>query len=554
VKITRANVYNPDGRIYPLDPSQVKTSKPQSAGGSFFVSGTVCTQYVLPNVQVGSIIDYEMAEETYNPFRKDFFFPEFGFQDDQGPIARSEVSVTLPAGTTFYYSVKNFSGFGNDRPAVSTSPAGTTYAWAVENSPPMVAEPDMPSYEDVAPYMRGAVFKDWDRIYDWMGAMHQERSKASPELEKFTLDLVQGAKTDEEKAARIYHYVQKEIRYIALKVGVASGWGGYDANLTWKRRYGCCIDKSLLLVAMLKAAGIPATTIILNTNDIHETDFSVPQVGFDHAITAAEIGGRHVFLDSTNYDYTYPEIAGFDYGVHVLNIFGHKIDYVPQPEPKDNAYYADYTVTFSASGAAEVAEKMHFTGSVEGAMRAGYRSVKKEEQKEHFQKLAKNTAPAAELASYEVNNAEVIGKPFTLALDYTVKDYPQRAGDILIVKVPDFEMGAWEVSLEKRRYPLKFEAATGDYKNYNIVLPKGYEVVSLPEKIELRNKYAAFTAGCARTAGTAGNGITCSMAWERTAAKVPAEDYPVYKAFLEKAANYSKSQIFLRGPAAGKEK
>ena len=57
-----------------------------------------------------------------------------------------------------------------------------------------------------------------------------------------------------EKDFLVQDYVQKEIRYIAVKVGVASGWGGYDANLTWKRRYGCCIDKALLLTTMLKAA------------------------------------------------------------------------------------------------------------------------------------------------------------------------------------------------------------------------------------------------------------------------------------------------------------
>ena len=93
VKITKANVYNPDGRIYTLDPSQIKTSKPQEAGGDFFESGSVCTQYVMPNVQVGSIVDYETETETYNPFRKDFFFPAWGFQDDQGPVARSETGL-----------------------------------------------------------------------------------------------------------------------------------------------------------------------------------------------------------------------------------------------------------------------------------------------------------------------------------------------------------------------------------------------------------------------------------------------------------------------------
>ena len=550
VTILKASVYNPDGRVYTLDPAQIKTSKPQSEGGDFFVSGSVCTQYLMPSVQAGSIVDYITETETYNPFRKDFFFPVWGFQDGEGPVARSEIKVTVPESMSFYYSVKNFAGFGGDKPAVTTAGGMKTYAWKLENVPPLVAEPAAPSYEDVAPYMRGSLFKEWDRVFDWALAMHKERTKPSKELVKFTLDLVKEAETEEQKAAKIYHYVQKEIRYIAVKVGVASGWGGYDANLTWKRRYGCCIDKALLFTAMLKAAGIKSSPVFINTNDQHEIDYSVPQLGFDHAITVAEIGGKQVFLDSTNYDYRYPEIAGFDYGVHVLNIFSKKIDYVPVPEPKGNAGFYDYAIKLAPSGAAEVTEKMHYTGSREGALRSHYRSLKKEEQKQNFQSFAKSVAPSAELVSYEVNNAEKIEEPFSLGLKYTVADYPQRAGNILIIKLPDFEIEQYrisEISLDKRRYPVEYGESMGRYQRYELAIAENFEVVALPEKISLTNKYASFSAGCEQAAKTA---ITCSVAWERPERLIPPQDYAEYKAFLEKAASYSKGQLFLRDLAA----
>ncbi len=546
VKIIKASVYEPDGSVYTLDPAQIKTSKPQSEGGDFFVSGSVCTQYVMPNVQIGSIVDYETETETYNPFRKDFFFPSWGFQDSEGPVAKSEISVTVPENTAFYYSIKNFPGSGEDKPAVSTAGGQKTYAWKLENVPPMAAEPSMPSYEDVAPYMRGSIFKEWDRIFDWTLAMHEERTKASPELVKFTLDLIKDSRTDEEKAAKIYHYVQKEIRYIAVKVGVASGWGGYDANLTWKRRYGCCIDKALLLTTMLKAAGIQASPILLNTNNMNEIDYSIPQLGFDHAITVAEIGGRHVFLDSTNFDYRYPEIASFDYGVNVLNIFAKKIDYIPVPEPKENGNFYDFELQLSSTGSAVISEKMHYSGSREGALRGYYRSIKKEEQKQAFQGFAKEVAPAAQLNSYEVTNAENIDQPFALGLTYSVPDYPQRAGDIMIVKLPDFEIEPYrisEISLEKRRYPIEYEASLGRYYSYKITIPANFEVVSLPEKISISNKYSSFSAECSSSGRTA---ITCSVAWERGARIIPPQDYAQYKAFIEKAASYTKSQVFLK--------
>jgi len=550
VKITKASVYLPDGRIFPLDPSQVKTAKPQSEGGDFFETGSVCTQYALPNLQIGAIVDYETVSETFNPFRKDFFFPSWGFQDYEGPVARSEITVALPEGTSFYYSVKNFAGLGTEAPVVVSSGGVTAYSWKLENVPPIIGEPSMPSYADIAPYMNGSILKDWTPIFEWLSALYEERTKPSPELTEFTRGLIKDCRTDEEKAAKIYHYVQKEIRYISVKVGVASGSGGYDANLTWKRRYGCCVDKALLLTTMLKVAGISSTPIVINTNDKADVNFSIPHLEYDHAITAAEIGGRHVFLDSTNFDYRYPEIAAFDYGVSVINVFGRKIDFVPVPVPSENGSYYDFSVNLSSSGAAAITERMRYTGSREGGLRGYYRSLKKEEQKQAFQGFAKAIAPSALLTSYEVNNAEEIEKPYSMGYDFTVPDYPQRAGNILIVKLPDFEIEPYrisEISLAKRRYPIEYEASMGRYQRYEFSLPENLEVVSLPEKITLAGKYASYSAECSQPAK---GRITCSAAWERPARVVPPQDYAEYKAFIEKAASYTKSQIYLRDLAA----
>jgi len=550
VKILKADVYSPDGSVTALNASLIKISKPQSGGGDFFVSGHICTQYGMPNVQVGSIVDYETESETYNPFRKDFFFPGWGFQDSEGPVRVSEVSVTVPDGTEFHYAVRNFQDPKTAEPAVSRSADAVTYYWKLENVPPIVGEPAMPSYEDVAPFMRGAVFKDWDRIFDWAGAMHKERTKASPELEKFTLDLIKDAKTEEEKAAKIYHYVQKEIRYIAVKVGVASGWGGYDANLTWKRRYGCCIDKALLLTAMFNVAGIKSSPVFINTNNMQEIDFRIPQVYFDHAITLAEVAGKKTFLDSTGYDYRFPQIASFDYGVKVLNIFGKTIEEVPVPEPKENGSFYDYKLEVSPGGAVTVAETMRYSGSREGGLRGYYRSIKKEEQKRAFQSFAKSVAPSAQLVSYEVNNAENIEEPFTLALKYSIADYPQKAGNIRIFKLPDFEIAAGrigEISQDRRVYPIEYDASMGRYYSYEITVPANYEAVSLPEKISLSSPYASYSAGC-RTAKK--GRVLCEASWERPKRIIAAADYAAYKEFIEKAASYSKKQLFFKDTAA----
>jgi len=538
-RIIKANVYLPDGSIYTLDSSKIKTSKPQTSG-EFFIGGYTLLTYPLPKLSVGAIIDYEVEEETYNPFRKDFFFPSWSFQDFV-PVKLSSVKISVPENTDFYYSVRNFPK-GKENPQVSRVAGEKTYKWQLENIPAIASEPMMPSVADIVPAVQGAIFNDWNRIFDWMGQMHRERSKPSEELIKFTQELVKDCKTPEEKVAKIYHYVQKEIRYIAVKVGVASGWGGYDANLTWKRRYGCCIDKALLLTAMFNAVGIKSSPIILNTNDSKETDFSIPQIGFNHAISAVELNGKKIILDSTGYDFRYPEIAPFDYGVKALNIFNKSIDSVPEPKPDENGSYYDYSIDISSDGYTKVTTRWRYTGPKEGMIRGYYRSVKKEEQKRGFENMIKEVSPSAKLINYEVNNAETLDAPFSISLNYAIKNFAERAGDILIFKLPDFEKNFTEVSLMKRKYPIKYDVTYGKYYTYKINIPDNYEVISLPEKTKISLKHGSFDSECRQEKSQ----IVCRAKFEISSARILAEDYSEYKMFLEKTANYTKKQIFLR--------
>jgi len=548
VSITKASVYTPEGNIYPLDPSKIQIVHPQNSSSQFFSSGKVCAQYSMPGVQVGDIVDYQVESEEYNPFKKGFFFPEWSFQNTAGPTGLSDVSITLPAGQDFTYSATNFPK-GEGKPVKTSADGATTWYWKLENVPPMVDEPMMPPYADVAPFLLASVQKSWDPIIDWVYGYHSERATPSPELAAFTLDMVKDCKTQTEKATKIYHYVQKEIRYIALKIGIASGYGGYDATLTWKRGYGCCVDKAILLAAMLRAAGIQADPVLINPNMSQDFDLGVPHLQFGHSITVAQVDGKHLFLDSVGYDYRYPEIVDFDYGGMTLDSFTRKFEAVPVPAPADNARISKYSVEISSGGDTAVNAEYSYTGSNEAEMRNSYRSIKREEQEQSFQSMSKAVDAQSRLVSWHVDNAEKVELPFTLGLDYAIVDYPKRAGDIRIFTLPAFAISnslTQEISLDKRVYPIKYGEPMGRYSSYAVKLPPNYEVVSLPGDIKLKTKGASFGAGCKQHGAT----VLCHMDWERSTMRVQPRDYDDYKRFLEAAASYAKQQLFFRDKAA----
>lgn len=67
-------------------------------------------------------------------------------------------------------------------------------------------------------------------------------------LKKIALEIIKGAKTDKEKAEKIWNFVKEEIKY---KVTILA-----DPKKILKEKYGSCIDKTILFVFLLRALGI----------------------------------------------------------------------------------------------------------------------------------------------------------------------------------------------------------------------------------------------------------------------------------------------------------
>jgi len=546
VKIVKATVYHPDGSVFPLDTARIRATRPQS--GELFFDENRLLSYSMPEVEVGSIVEYEVEYETYNPFRKDFFFPSWGFQNFE-PTLVSRFSVSLPAERKLYYSARNFSGAWKARakPRVATEGAMTTYSWEMNEAPPIISEPSMVQYADIVPIVKVALFKDWGPVFEWLSKMYEERTRPNEELAAFARGLVKDCRSDDEKAASIYHYVQKEIRYIAVKIGVASGWGGYDANLTWKRRYGCCIDKALLMTAMLKAVGIASSPAILDPNSDADHDFQVPDIWFGHAITFLTVAGRSFFLDSTGHDYRYPALSAMDHGVKALNVFARKIDLIPTPRPEDHSTSAQYVVDISSSGDASVRFAEAWRGAPEGGARGYFKRLKESELKRYLQEWINSLgASSSELLDYRVENLDELSKPFSLSMTYRLTDYLIKAGDLYIMALPDLEMSFSEVALEKRRYDLEYETSLERRYHYEVSLPAGFTAASVLAPETLKGPGESFERGCL----VKDRRIVCEAVLRRERRRYAPADYAAHKRFLERASRLTKDRLFLKSGAS----
>jgi hypothetical protein len=102
------------------------------------------------------------------------------------------------------------------------------------------------------------------------------------------------------RAAAALKLVQQQVRYIYI--GLDQGnLTPATAEETWRRRYGDCKGKTVLLLALLAEMGIDAEPVLVNGTGADDgLDERLPNPAlFNHVLVRARIGGESYWLDGT---------------------------------------------------------------------------------------------------------------------------------------------------------------------------------------------------------------------------------------------------------------
>ena len=116
------------------------------------------------------------------------------------------------------------------------------------------------SYNDFKEYLPA----NTNVIVYYNGVTLEEGIKSLPEIDEKAKEIVENAKTDREKAQRIYSWIGSNIKYDFNKAKKALGPEGVTnsgAIEAWNTRSGICFDYACLYVAMSRAVGLGSRII-----------------------------------------------------------------------------------------------------------------------------------------------------------------------------------------------------------------------------------------------------------------------------------------------------
>ena len=171
-----------------------------------------------------------------------------------------------------------------------------------DNPAPLTPPKDAPARYQWLRTVEFSDFADWPAVSRHFAPLYEKAaqlSERSPiKREAARIAAKHTAPLDRARAA--LKMVQQDVRYIY--VGLNGGnLRPASAEETWKRRYGDCKGKSVLLLALLAELGIEADPVLVNAGGGDDgLNERLPSPGlFDHVVVRAQIGGQPYWLDGT---------------------------------------------------------------------------------------------------------------------------------------------------------------------------------------------------------------------------------------------------------------
>lgn len=133
------------------------------------------------------------------------------------------------------------------------------------------------------PRLYASVWSDHAQLARAYADQANAKAIVTDEVKRLALEITRGKTSQRDKAAAIHDWVRRNVRYVAVYLGVG-GFVPHDIDWILGNRYGDCKDKALLMQTLLKAVGIEAVPVLINSLSEYVLPELPTMVSFNHCI------------------------------------------------------------------------------------------------------------------------------------------------------------------------------------------------------------------------------------------------------------------------------
>jgi Domain of Unknown Function with PDB structure (DUF3857)/Domain of Unknown Function with PDB structure (DUF3858)/Transglutaminase-like superfamily len=508
-----------------------------------------------PGAEDGSLVGFEVITQGRIPIGGEKFPME-----EVIPIRVSELHVSVPSGSMHW-----FVNHPDRVKVLSQSSNGA--AFQTENRPAIPDESDAPPFSSLA----AVVFINYDpkgsaALHSWEEAGHSYHTlfdngeKPETEIASQVETLSSGASDGLPKIDALYTYVSRQIRYVAIEIGV----GGYQPHLpadVFKNKYGDCKDKASLLISMLNKIGLRGYPALVGTRGEVEADPAAPTLAtFDHMIVALPVPAslrpavekfpaydsrnQILWMDPTSEFDPLGQVPEMDQGVFALIAYPDRGDLqrIPEAPPEQNG--SEFSVSIhlqsDGTGVADVEAKYHGVSNSDRHM--FYRGRSQSEILKAFEERATRFVSQASFRQASISGTEDNRQQITEKFSFAGNFVTASSGDSWFFQPLILSgIAVPEVPSRPRQLPLDVGTPYHVKCDYRLELPAGMRVERVPDKTSIKSEFGEVTIEYSMS----GNVLVATQIVSFAQSRIPADKYPNFRDFVNTYIRATRQRLRL---------
>ncbi len=494
------------------------------------------------SLEVGSITVVQYLTHTPpGSFLPNHYVATFWFSGMQVDVRDSTWVAITPKDRPLFRDIQ-----GQVKESVADAGDKRVYTWRATDVPPLLPEPGMPPAVDFLRRVSVSTLDGWDEYVRWEQALLKDAFRSNPEVDALAKRLLDGAGGPRDKINRLFRYVSKEIRYTQEYETTIAGVKPHACPVVLERGYGDCKDKAVLLILLLKKAGVAADFAILRTTDAGKVVKSVPNQQFNHAIVyVREQPGidEGFFIDPTTDALDLGNLRRDDQGAVslVLDPDSGKWHFADIPYQAPELEYSRAAVKLDVDrGLAHV----DILSRGDGASRQRRAVRDAETAKKLEQGWASLLWPGTTLKTGSVDTSEDLTKPFALDMDVDISGAVHDDDDGARIDVPDISRMSGLTRLAARQLPLRLGVPSTESVDVTFALPAGRKVLRTPPDYHV--VHACFTAD--RTTTTSATEVHVKQSVVKTCPMIEPADYAAFREKALEVVNHEHDPLVLSKP------
>jgi len=498
-------------------------------------------QFSVPEVKQGTIVDIKI-QTKYKNIKK--FLKPTGFLfyfRSQEPALLSTLTLKYPEKQKIHF--KNF-WLSQNQPLWAKKEKGWNIVkWEMKNMEEIISESFMPPYRDINPRVQIGDSFTYEEICKELRNRIETNITISPEMNKKISYLIRNTKNDTEKARKIYNFIAGDIRDVNTIIDITNYYPT-KPSVIFKEKYGNQLDRAVLLMSMLRGAGLNATLAFGRPLITGAIDKQFPNIG-DFTAIAVIVNNKDWLYPGAEY-YSYGILPSFYQNSPFINIYQKKpqIEISPVNSPEPNTIKDSCLITIKEDGSAKLRVDAEYKGSKSAGFREWYKNLKPVERKQGFENIAANITKGAEMINYTISDLGNLDEPVKYSIDIKTNSFASLVGDkYLLIQIPSVysSMSTGYVAKEDRKFDIFYDELLSRETTVIINLPSNYNITYIPSGYYETNGYIESKIDITK----GGDKVKFFRKFSINKQLVPLKFYSSLKRIVENTGRYGGERIIL---------